>query len=50
MTMNPNPGNHPDTDDMSGTFAEGGEASHAAKLHPDLDEAEDEAAKLGDFA
>lgn len=51
MTMKPKPGNQPDPNDMSGTFENGGESHRTTASHPDLeDEAEEEAARLGDFA
>jgi hypothetical protein len=49
MFSNPKPGNQPDRDDMSGTFENVDEVHNKGTGHPDLD-AEDEAAKLGDFA
>jgi len=51
MTIKPKPGNQPDPNDMSGIFENGGEAHTPATTHPDLgEEAEEEAARLGDFA
>ena len=49
MTINPKPGNHPDPNDMSGTFEDGGEAQDKAPTQHEL-QAEEEAARLGDFA
>ncbi|HZF44531.1 MAG TPA: hypothetical protein VEZ48_14090 [Sphingomonadaceae bacterium] len=48
MTIDPKPGNQPDPDDMSNPFDHDGEATDAPTTHPDL--AEDELARLGDFA
>jgi hypothetical protein len=51
MTSKAKPGNQPDSNDMSGMDQDGGEAHHPATTHPDLqEEAEEEAARLGDFA
>ena len=47
MTVDPKPGNQPDPDDMSNPF------DHDGDINPDTadpDLAEDEAARLGDFA
>lgn len=49
MAVNPKPGNQPDPDDMSGTFEEGGKDPDAAAARRER-EAEEEAARLGDFA
>ena len=50
MTSKPKPGNQPDLNDMSAMVQDGAEA-HPTTTHPDLqEEAEDEAARLGDFA
>jgi hypothetical protein len=49
MTIDPKPGNHPEPDDMSGTFEGGGEAHDTASTQQKLKE-EEEAARLGDFA
>jgi hypothetical protein len=48
--MNPKPGNQPDPNDMADASAEEGETVH--HVHPDtvVEEAEEEAARLGDFA
>ena len=50
MTVNPKPGNQPDPDDMSGAFEKGGDAHKGAAPGHDLEQEEEEAAKLGDFA
>ena len=50
MTINPKPGNQPDPNDMSNTFESIGEAHNRATTHHNLEEEEDEAAGLGDFA
>ena len=50
MTMIPKPGNQPDPDDMSGTFENGDAANEPATTHPNSEEAEEVAARLGDFA
>ena len=49
MIINPKPGNHPEPNDMSGTFEDGGQAEDRAPAQHHLDE-EEEAARLGDFA
>ena len=49
MNINPKPGNQPDPGDMSATREEGGKAPDAATSQREL-EAEEEAARLGDFA
>jgi hypothetical protein len=49
MTINPKPGHQPDPDDMSVTSEDGGKAHDAATAQREL-EAEEEAARLGDFA
>lgn len=51
MTINPKPGNEPDSNDMSGALEVDGEAQHHSTTLPHLsEEAEEEAARLGDFA
>jgi hypothetical protein len=50
MTINPKPGNQPDPDDMSGTFEGGNDGHDPVPTHPNLEEEEDQAARLGDFA
>ena len=51
MTIDPKPGNEPDTKDMSGALDGDGEAQHHSTTLPNLsEEAEEEAARLGDFA
>ena len=50
MTTKQKPGNQPDPGDMSGTFDNGGEAHKPATSHPNPEEEEEEAARLGDFA
>lgn len=49
MTTNPKPGNHPDPNDMSGTFGDGSEAQDSATIQRKLEQ-EEEAEKLGNFA
>jgi hypothetical protein len=49
MTINPKPGNQPDPDDMSVTAEDSHKAHDAAAAQREL-EAEEEAARLGDFA
>jgi hypothetical protein len=49
MTTNPKPGHQPDADDMSITSEDGPKVHDAAAAQREL-EAEEEAAKLGDFA
>jgi hypothetical protein len=49
MTTNPKPGNHPDPNDMSGTFEDGSEAEDPATIQRKLEQ-EDEAERLGNFA
>ena len=49
MTSNPKSGNQPDPDDTSATSEEGGKVHDAAATQREL-EAEEEAARLGDFA
>jgi hypothetical protein len=50
MTMKPKSGNQPDPADMAGPAAEEGAAHDLANTHQKLEEEEDEAARLGDFA
>nr|WP_295370741.1 hypothetical protein [uncultured Sphingosinicella sp.] len=50
MTIIPKPGNQPDPNDMSGTFENGGDAQNPATTHPNQEQEEEEAARLGDFA
>jgi hypothetical protein len=50
MTMKPKPGNQPDPADMAGSAAEDGAAHDLASTHPKLEDEEEEAARLGDFA
>lgn len=50
MTIKPRPGNQPDTNDMSVPLADDGEHPGAGTSHPNLEDEEEEAAKLGDFA
>jgi len=50
MTIKPKPGNQPDANDMSEPLANDGEGSSVGSSPPNLDDAEEEAAKLGDFA
>lgn len=50
MTIKPKPGNQPDTDDMSDPFANDGESSSVGSSPAILEDAGEEAAKLGDFA
>jgi hypothetical protein len=49
MTTNPKPGNHPDPNDMSGTFEDGNEAQDSATTQRKLEQ-EEEAERLGNFA
>ena len=50
MTIKPKPGNLPDPNDMANPFAKDGESAGAGTTHPNLEDEEEEAAKLGDFA
>lgn len=50
MTMDPKPDNQPDPSDMSAPTDKDGENNNPATLHPHREEAEEEAARLGDFA
>jgi hypothetical protein len=50
MTINSKPGNQPDPDDMSGMSDTDGKAQKPKTAHPDLEQEEEEAARLGDFA
>ena len=50
MTMNPKPDNEPDSNDMAGAFDEDGPVADVPTTHPNLEEEEAEAARLGDFA
>jgi hypothetical protein len=50
MTTKPKPGNQPDTNDMSNPFADDGESTSAGTSHPNLEDEEEKAAELGDFA
>jgi hypothetical protein len=50
MTIKPRPGNQPDSNDMAEAFAPDGESPNAAPAHPNLEDEEEEAARLGDFA
>ena len=50
MTIKPKSGNQPDANDMSEPFANDGESSSLGSSPSDLEDAEEEAAKLGDFA
>jgi hypothetical protein len=50
MTVNSKLGNQPDPDDMSGMSDKDGKAHKPAAAHPDLEQEEEEAARLGDFA
>ena len=49
MTTNPKPGNHPDPNDMSGTFEDDHEAQDSATTQRKLEQ-EEEAERLGNFA
>jgi hypothetical protein len=49
MTTNPKPGNHPNPNEMSGTFEEGGEAQDPTATQRKLEQ-EEEAERLGNFA
>ena len=50
--MTSKPGNQPDPDDMANPLASDAETHNPASAHSDpaVDEAEEEAARLGDFA
>ncbi len=50
MTIKPTPGNQPDTNDMADSFANDAESKKGSPAIPNSEEAEDEAARLGDFA
>lgn len=50
MTMKPKPGNQPDPTDMAGPAAADGAAADVASAQPKLEDEEEEAARLGDFA
>ncbi len=50
MTIKPKSGNHPDTNDMSSPPADESESVSAGSSHSNQEDAEEEAAKLGDFA
>lgn len=50
MTMKPKPGNQPDTNDMADPLANDGDSANAGSSHPNLEDEDEEAAKLGDFA
>ncbi len=50
MTIKPKPGNQPDANDMADPFANDGESSSVGSSPANLEDAEEEAAKLGDFA
>jgi hypothetical protein len=49
MITNPKPGNHPDPNDMSGTFEDGSKAEDPATIQRKLEQ-EEEAERLGNFA
>jgi hypothetical protein len=44
------PGNQPDTNNRSGAFENRGDAHDPATIHSDMEEEEDDAERLGDFA
>lgn len=50
MTITPKPGNQPDTNDMSDSLSSDGETKKVSPPTPNLDDEEEEAARLGDFA
>ena len=50
MTTKSKPGNQPDPGDMSGMSEGEGKAHQPAPAHPDVEQEEEEAARLGDFA
>ena len=52
MTMNHKPGNQPDPNDMAAGLSVDGEADSPTAAHPTPaeEQAEEEAARLGDFA
>ena len=50
MTSSPKPGNQPDPADMANLPDNKGEAHDVPAVHPNLEAAEEEAARLGDFA
>jgi hypothetical protein len=50
MTMKPKPGNQPDSNDMAGPAAEEMSSHDLPNAHPKLEDEEEEAARLGDFA
>jgi hypothetical protein len=50
MTVTPMPGNRPDQNDMTAPLKTDGEAPTAAPVHPNPQDEEEEAARLGDFA
>ena len=50
MMMKPKPGNEPDSNDMAGPPAEQMSPHDLPAAHPKLEDDEEEAARLGDFA
>ena len=50
MTIKPMPGNQPHTNDMAAAFAIDDEGTKTVTTHPNFEEEEEEAARLGDFA
>ena len=52
MTMHPKPGNQPDPNDMAAGLSADGEGDSPPAVHPTPaeEQAEEEAARLGDFA
>jgi hypothetical protein len=50
MTTKARPGNQPDSKDMAAPFDKDGESTDSAQTGATPEDAEEEAAKLGDFA
>ena len=50
MSIKPKPGNQPDAGDMAAPLPQEGGGADVASTHPNLEQEEEEAARLGDFA